>query len=191
MMRDLKHGGAMHISDAMARTRPDEAIESRATRPDRIRSLLNMITAAAAVGVVAAATFTPIIASAAGHTCVSGDVCVYNQSGLRADSPTATSALWPWSAFNGGYANMNNWPPHTYNNPDTCNNIQGFAARCNLNDTISSARNRDATYKVRLFNDAHYSGSYQTVSPLTSVSQVIHNDQISSLCWNAGTVCSF
>jgi hypothetical protein len=94
--------------------------------------------------------------------------------------------LHPWSAFDGSYGNMNNWPPHTYNNPDTCNNIQGYAPKCNLNDTISGAKNRDATYKVRLFNDAYYSGAYQTIYPLTSVTQVAYNDRISSLCWNAG-----
>ena len=151
-----------------------------------------MLTAAVG-GAVLGLSLAPGVALASGHTCSSGDVCVYNDS-LNfgpPDDPYASSVLHPWSAFDGSYGNMNNWPPHTYNNPDTCNNIQGYAPKCNLNDTISGAKNRDATDKVRLFNDAYYSGAYQTIYPLTSVTQVAYNDQISSLCWNAGTVCSF
>jgi len=116
---------------------------------------------------------------------------VYNDTSIYTpDSPTASAVLHPWSAFPNNYANMNNWPPHTYNNPDTCNNIQGFALKCNINDSITYVRNRDASYKARVYNDACYSGSYQTINTLTSVSPVTYNDSISSLCWVGGSVAS-
>jgi hypothetical protein len=102
----------------------------------------------------------------------------------------------PWSAVAGNYPNLNGGAsPHTYNNPDVCNNVYAFYGPCNENDTISSVKNTSSTRKVRLFNNASYSGGFQTVGLLTNVSQVNYNDQISSFCWNDGTAgvgaCSF
>lgn len=171
---------------ADAARRADRGESSR--RPRARARLVGAIVA----GAVAALAFAPLSAMADGHSCSSGDVCVYNNANLLADPWNGTGVVNPWSAFSGGYANMYNWPsPHTYNNPDVCNNVYGFWKQCNLNDTISSARNRDGSFKVRLFNDANYSGGFQTINPGASVNQLTHNDQVTSLCWNAGTVCSF
>jgi len=98
----------------------------------------------------------------------------------------------PWSAINSNYANMYNFPsPHTYNNPDVCNNVWAGLAACNINDTISSEKNRDASYSLRLYNDANFSGGFETLGPLNSVNRVTYNDQITSFCWNTGKVCTF
>ncbi|MFT4051910.1 MAG: hypothetical protein QM677_06625 [Microbacterium sp.] len=157
----------------------------------RSRTLIRTL-GAAVFGMIAATSVIPIAANASGHSCSSGDVCVFNNASFDADPEGGLGVTNPWSAFSGGYYNMSSWPsPHTYNNPDVCNNVYAFWAICNLNDTISAAKNKDSTYKVRLFNDAGYSGNYQTLRPLTSDSQVTYNDQISSECWNAGTVCTF
>lgn len=147
---------------------------------------------AAISGVVAALSLAPVAARADVHSCSTGDVCVFNNASFNADPPDGWGVTNPWSAFAGNYPNMHNWPsPHTYNNPDVCNNTHAFTAACNLNDTISAAKNRSSAYKVRLFNDANYSGGFQTLNALTSDTQVTYNDQISSLCWNTGSPCSF
>lgn len=155
----------------------------------RVRAL-----AAIFFGAILACTMTPVAAFAAGHSCSSGDVCVYEDDSWQASDPWLSATYWPthpWSAFNGNYANMNNglWP-HTYNNPDTCNNAYAYYAPCNLNDTITSAKNRDGSYKVRLFVHSNWSGSYQTISPLYYVSKLRSgiDNEVSSLCWIGGSI---
>lgn len=143
--------------------------------------------AAAIFGMIAASSLVPTVVNAAGHSCDSGDACVFNNASFNADPPGGWGVTNPWSAFNNRYYNMYNWPsPHTYNNPDVCNNTMAGLAACNINDTISAVKNRDLTYKLRLFNDAGYSGNYQTLGAGIGTTQVTYNDQITSFCWNTG-----
>lgn len=156
----------------------------------------HMITALALGVGLATAVATPIAANAAGHTCSSNNACYYNSAGFAADPPNGTGVVNPWSAVSGNYPNLNGGAsPHTYNNPDVCNNVYAFYPPCNENDTISSVKNTSSTRKLRFYNNASYSGGFQTVGLLTNVSQVAYNDQISSFCWNDGSAgvsaCSF
>lgn len=144
-------------------------------------------------GPLLAGAMTPAAALAKGHTCVSGDVCLFEKANWAADDPWLDARInprAPWSAFDGNYANMfKAFPsPHTYNNPDTCNNVHALQPYCNLNDTVTSARNRDSSYKVRLFVHANWSGSYQTLRPLSSDPDVVYNNQTTSLCWIGGSI---
>ena len=158
------------------------------TLPKSRPVLARRLAGAALVGAaLATLTATPMAASASGHTCASDDICYYNSANYLADPPTGTGVVNPWGAVSGNYYSLKgDVEPHTYNNPDVCNQAFALTARCDENDTISSMKNKSSNRKVRLFNDIHYSGSYQTVSPLTSLSQVRNNDQISSFCWNDG-----
>lgn len=162
------------------------------------RSPARRLVAAAALGAgLALAVATPMAANAAGHTCSSNNICFYNNSDWLADPPDGTGVVNPWSAVAGNYPNLNDSrvSPHTYNNPDVCNNVYAFYFLCNENGTISSVKNTSSTRRLRLFNDANYSGGFQTLNSLIWVSIVAHNDQISSFCWNDGTAgvsaCSF
>lgn len=144
-------------------------------------------------GALLAGTLTPTAASAEGNSCVIEDVCVYESANLVAD-PTNLDARInptnPWSAFAGYYENMfKMFPsPHTYNNPESCNQIHALQPTCNLNDTITSARNKDTSYRVRLFTNASYRGSWQTLAPLSSDNTLTYNNQTSSLCWLGGRI---
>lgn len=164
-------------------------------------SLRNAVIAAVSGGALAALAVAPSVANASGHTCASGDACYYNSANYAADPTNGTGVVNPWSAVSSNYFDLDgstdytnpNYPsPHTYNNPDICNTNAFWAAQhiCNENDTISSVKNRKSI-SLRLYNDAFYSGSYQTMSSLTSLSQVRNNDQISSFCWSGTGQCNF
>lgn len=158
---------------------------------------------AAMSGVALAASMAaPVAANASVHTCVAGDICVYNSASYQADPPSGGGVVNPWNAITGNYydldgatdpTNPNAPSPHTYNNPDVCNTNVIFAASkaCNENDSISSVKNRNSSRDLRLFNDAFYRGSYQTMSALTSLSQVRNNDQITSFCLSKVGSCPF
>lgn len=144
---------------------------------------------AAVVGAtLAAAVFAPVSATASSTSCDTGDVCVYNSTWWAADAYTHPPTN-PWSAFSGKYANMDHWPPHTYNVPSYCNDyIAGWQTICNLNDSISSAKNRDYDYKVRLFVHANWAGAYNTLLTRTSNGNLSNSNKISSLCWIGGSI---
>lgn len=134
------------------------------------------------------AVVVPGVASAAGHTCSSNNICYFNSANLAADPVNQPIAVNPWGAVSGNYPNLYSFPePHTYNNPEVCNQTFALTAQCNENDTISSAENTSSTRKVRLYNNASYSGGFQTLGVGTTVGQVTYNDQTSSFCWNDGS----
>lgn len=166
-------------------------------RTTKRRSTTRRMIAAAVFGAGLAVAFsTPTAATASGHKCSSDNICYYNNAGFAADPPDGSGVVNPWSAVDGNYPDLNGGAsPHTYNNPDVCNNVYAFYPPCNENDTISSVKNTSSGRKVRLYNNASYSGGFQTVGTLTNVSQVSYNDQISSFCWNDGSAgvsaCSF
>ena len=86
---------------------------------------------------------------------------------------------------------MYNFPePHTYNNPESCNQWNALAYQCDLNDTISSVKNTSTYRSLRVYNNANYSGGYQTLYIGQRDSQVTYNDQISSECWNYNATVS-
>lgn len=158
--------------------------------------LRRIIVAAALGGSLAVAVATPMAATAAGHTCDANNICYFNSHNRLHDPPDGTGVVNPWSAVAGNYPNLNGGAsPHTYNNPDVCNNVYAFYPACNENDTISSLENTSSTRKVRIYNDANYSGGFQTFGVNTVTNQVTYNDQTSSFCWNDGTAgvsaCSF
>lgn len=169
-----------------------------ALKDPRQRSGVLRLIAAVALGAgLATAVVTPIAANAAGHTCSSNNACFYNSAGFAADPPSGLGVTNPWGAVAGNYPNLYSpYPsPHTYNNPDVCNNTHALYFACNENDTISSVKNTSSTRKLRFYNNASYSGGFQTISVLGNDNQVTYNDQISSFCWNDGTAgvsaCSF
>lgn len=162
----------------------------------RHTSARRLIAAVALGAGLATAVVTPIAANADGHTCSSNNACFYNSAGYAADPPDGLGVTNPWGAVAGNYLNLDGGAiPHTYNNPDVCNNTHSFYYACNENDTISSVKNTSSTRYVRFYNNGSYSGGFQTIFPLTSSPQVTYNDQISSFCWNDGTAgvsaCSF
>lgn len=166
----------------------EPGLPARASSLDRFRVVVAVL-----IGALLAGAMTPIAAYADGNTCVTGDVCVYEDANWAAD-PTdldlRINPRHPWSAFDGPYDNMfKAFPsPHTYNNPEGCNQIHALQPYCNLNDTITSARNRDRTYKVRLFKDAFWKGSFQTLAPLSSDGVLTYDNETSSLCWLGGKI---
>lgn len=155
------------------------------TRQESPLSKVRKYAITTAIGVATALAFAPLAANAIGHTCVSGDVCFYNNASFNADPPNGLGVTNPWSAISGNYYNMHNWPePHTYNNPDVCNNTHALFAICNINDSVSAAKNKSTQKNVRLYTDAGYSGNYQTILRGSSTTQVTYNDQTSSIYWS-------
>lgn len=126
---------------------PTQTAQTRTSVPhERSRALIRTLVAVA-FGMIAAMSLVPSVTSAAGHSCDSGDACVFNNASFDADPSDGWGVTNPWSAFDNRYYNMHNWPsPHTYNNPDVCNNTMAGLSACNLNDTISAVKNRDLTY---------------------------------------------
>lgn len=177
-------------------TKSSEQRGASTENPGR-RSMTRRLVAVAAFSAgLAMAIVTPVAAYAAGHTCSSNNVCYYNSAGFAADPPGGAGVVNPWGAVAGNYLNLNGYAsPHTYNNPDVCNNVYAFYPPCNENDTISSVKNTSSSRKLRLYNNASYSGGFQTIWTLSSDNLVTYNDQISSFCWNDGSAgvsaCSF
>ena len=110
--------------------------------------------------------------------CNNNEVCVYKDHNL---GTPRSDFLYYYDDMDGGI----NF--HTYNYPSSCNTIPGWWD-CRLNDSISSVDSWSDHRSIRIFTDAHYDGSYQTIHIYGRVMQVAYNDQTSSECWNDGGI---
>ncbi len=111
--------------------------------------------------------------------CNNNEVCVYKDANL---GTPRSDFLYYYDDMDGGLYF------HTYNYPPECNTWAAFG--CRLNDSISSVDSWSDHRSIRIFTDAHYDGSYQTLRIYGRVMQVAYNDQTSSECWNDGGIPS-